>query len=176
MYKEMKEGFPREMMVLTLLTVAAIFLIVALTFRSLVVPILLVPTVLSAVWLNVYLSGLGDNTMLYVAYLIVQSILMGATIDYSILFTQYYRDARLTLDRGEALKEAYQKSFHAILTSGLILVLTPLLMTYTINDPMISTILRCISVGALAAILLIFLMLPATLVIMDRWVVRPVKH
>ena len=176
MYKEMKEGFPREMMVLTLLTVAAIFLIVALTFRSLVVPILLVPTVLSAVWLNVYLSGLGDNTMLYVAYLIVQSILMGATIDYSILFTQYYRDARLTLDRGEALKEAYQKSFHAILTSGLILVLTPLLMTYTINDPMISTILRCISVGALAAILLIFLVLPATLVIMDRWVVRPVKR
>ena len=50
MYKEMKEGFPREMMVLTLLTVAAIFLIVALTFRSLVVPILLVPTVYLAVF------------------------------------------------------------------------------------------------------------------------------
>lgn len=176
MYKEMKEGFPRELLLLTLLTIAAIFLIVALTFRSLVVPFLLIPTVLSAVWLNVYASGLGGNTMLYIAYLIVQSILMGATIDYSILFTQYYREARLTLDRGEALKEAYQKSFHAILTSGLILVLTPLLMTYTISDPMITTILRCISVGALAAILLIFLMLPATLVIMDRWVVRPEKR
>jgi hypothetical protein len=37
---------------------------------------------------------------------------------------------------------------------------------------MIISILRCISVGALAAILLIFLVLPATIVIMDRWVVR----
>jgi hypothetical protein len=172
MYKEMKEGFPRELLLLTLLTIGAIFLIVALTFRSLVVPFLLIPTVLSAVWLNVYASGLGGNTMLYIAYLIVQSILMGATIDYSILFTQYYRDARKTLDKGEALTTAYQRSFHAILTSGLILVLTPLLMTYTISDPMIISILRCISVGALAAILLIFLVLPANLVIMDRWVVR----
>ena len=172
MYKEMKEGFPRELLLLTLLTIGAIFLIVALTFRSLIVPFLLIPTVMTAVWLNVYASGLGGNTMLYIAYLIVQSILMGATIDYSILFTQYYREARQTLDKGLALKEAYQKSFHAILTSGLILVLTPLLMTYTVSDPMIVSILRCISVGALAAILLIFLMLPATLVIMDRWVVR----
>ncbi len=176
MYKEMKEGFPRELLLLTLLTVGAIFLIVALTFRSLVVPFLLIPTVLSAVWLNVYASGLGGNAMLYIAYLIVQSILMGATIDYSILFTQYYRAARLRLDKGEALKEAYRRSFHAILTSGMILVLTPLLMTYLLSDPMVCSILRCISIGALAAILLIFFVLPATLVIMDRWVAKRRKE
>ena len=172
MYKEMKEGFPRELLILTLLTVGAIFLIVALTFRSLVIPFLLIPTVLSAVWLNVYASGLGGQTMVYMAYLIVQSILMGATIDYSILFTQYYRDARISLDKGEALETAYKRSTHAILTSGLILFLTPLVLTYIIHDPVTVSILRCISVGALAAILLIFLVLPATLVIMDRWVVK----
>ena len=176
MYKEMKEGFPRELLMLTLLTVGAIFLIVALTFRSLVIPFLLIPTVLSAVWLNVYASGLGGHTMVYMAYLIVQSILMGATIDYSILFTQYYRDARISLDKSEALKTAYQCSTHAILTSGLILVLTPLALTYIITDPVTVSILRCISVGALAAILLIFLVLPATLVIMDRWVVKRVER
>lgn len=176
MYKEMKEGFPRELLLLTLLTVGAIFLIVALTFRSLVVPFLLIPTVLSAVWLNVYASGLGGNSMLYIAYLIVQSILMGATIDYSILFTQYYRAARLRLDKAGALQEAYRRSFHAILTSGMILVLTPLVMTYLLSDPMVCTILRCISIGALAAILLIFFVLPATLVIMDRWVAKRRKE
>lgn len=172
MYKEMKEGFPRELLLLTLLTVGAIFLIVALTFRSLVVPFLLIPTVLSAVWLNVYASGLGGSSMLYIAYLIVQSILMGATIDYSILFTQYYRTARLRLGKAAALQEAYRRSFHAILTSGMILVLTPLVMTYLLSDPMVCTILRCISIGALAAILLIFFVLPATLALMDRWVVK----
>ena len=172
MYKEMKEGFPRELLLLTLLTIGTIFLIVALTFRSLVIPFLLVPTVLSAVWINVYASGLGGHTMLYISYLIVQSILMGATIDYSILFTHYYRECRQTLDKAEALKATYRKSTHTILTSGLILSITPSLMVYSITDPMISSILRCISLGAAAAILIIFFLLPATLVIMDKWVVK----
>jgi len=172
MYKEMKEGFPRELLLLTLLTVGAIFLIVALTFRSLVIPFLLIPTVLSAVWLNVYSSGLGGNTMLYISYLIVQSILMGATIDYSILFTHYYQECRQTMDKGESLRITYRKSFYAILTSGFILAATPILMTYTVEDPMISSILKCISIGATAAILLIFFVLPASLVMMDRWVTK----
>lgn len=172
MYKEMKEGFPRELLLLTLLTVAAIFLIVALTFRSLAVPFMLIPTVLAAVWLNVFASGLGGRTLFYLAYLIVQSILMGATIDYSILFTQYYREARLTLGKGEALKVSYRKSFHAILTSGLIITLTPLLMVYTISDPMVISVLRCISAGAMAAILLILLALPALIALLDRFICR----
>ncbi|MBR1539174.1 MAG: MMPL family transporter [Bacteroidales bacterium] len=172
MYKEIKDGFPRELLLLTLLTIGAIFLIVAFTFRSPVVPLILIPTVLSAVWLNVFASGLGGNTMLYISYLIVQSILMGATIDYSILFTQYYRQERLLYEKGTSLKNAYRKSFHAIMTSGLILILTPLLMVFTVSDPMISSILRCISIGALAAILLILFVLPATLTIADRWVCK----
>ena len=176
MYKEMKEGFPRELLLLTLLTVAVIFLIVAITFRTPLVPVLLIPTVLSAVWLNVFASGLGGHTMLYISYLIVQSILMGATIDYSILFTQYYRDARSRHGKAESLKEAYQKSFHVILTSGLIIVVTPLLMTFTITDPMVISILRCISLGALVAILIILFILPGTLTIMDRWVIHQRKR
>lgn len=172
MYKEIKDGFPRELLLLTLLTIGAIFLIVALTFRSPVVPLILIPTVLSAVWINVFASGLGGHTMLYISYLIVQSILMGATIDYSILFTQYYRQERSLSDKGSSLRNAYRKSFHAIMTSGLILILTPLLMVFTVSDPMISSILRCISIGASAAILLILFVLPAALTILDRWVCK----
>lgn len=172
MYKEIKEGFARELLLLTLLTAAAIFLIVALTFRSLIVPFILIPTVMSAVWMNVYASGWGGNTLLYVAYLIVQGILMGATIDYSILFTQCYRDARKSLGKEAALKAAYRKSFHAILTSGMILILTPLLMTQTLTDPLIVSVLSCISVGALAATLMVYFVLPASLTLFDRWVCR----
>ena len=176
MYKEIKEGFPRELLVLTLLTIAAIFLIIALTFRSALIPLLLIPTVLMAVWLNVAVSGLGDRTMLFLAYLIVQGILMGAAIDYSILFTHYYRDARLSHDRIPALATAYKGAIHTILTSGLILVLAPWIMSLVISDPMIISILRSISAGALAAILLVLFALPATLVLTDRWVVPRTVH
>ena len=172
MYKEIKEGFPRELLVLTLLTIAALFLIVALTFRSLIIPLLLLPTVLMAVWLHVFVSGLGGHHMLFLAYLIVQSILMGATIDYSILFTHYYCDARKTMDRGASLATAYRGAIHAIMTSGMILVAAPWLMTLVISGEMIISILRSISAGALAAILLILFVLPGALALMDKRITK----
>ena len=54
----------------------------------------------------------------YLAYLIVQCILMGATIDYAILFTNNYRESRRKNDVRESLVKAYATSMHTILTSG----------------------------------------------------------
>ena len=86
------------------------------------------------------------------------------------------RDARLSHDRIPALATAYKGAIHTILTSGLILVLAPWIMSLVISDPMIISILRSISAGALAAILLVLFALPATLVLTDRWVVPRTVH
>ena len=168
MYKELKDGFPDELLLLTLLTVLAIFLIVALTFRSVLIPIPLIMTVLSGVYVNVWASGLGSNTLYYLSYLIIQGILMGATIDYSILFTTYYLDARRLQGVEGALASAYNGASHSILTSGLILVLVPYVMSVTLKDAMIAGILSSLSLGALAVLLLILFFLPAVLAALDR--------
>ncbi|MBR5064474.1 MAG: MMPL family transporter, partial [Bacteroidales bacterium] len=167
MYKELKDGFPREVLLLTLLTALSIFLIVALTFRSILVPFPLVMAVLAGVWANVWASGLGGNTLYYLAYLIVQSILMGATIDYSILFTSYYLNARKSADRKGALEAAYKGSSHSILTSGLILACVPYVMKLALTDPMISAILSSLSIGAAAILIIILFLLPGILAAID---------
>lgn len=173
MFKELKDSFPSELLLLTLLTVGAIFLIVALTFQSALIPVLLIMTVLSGVYINVFVSGLGGNTLFFLAYLIVQSILMGATIDYSILLTNYYRESRHAgFPVRKALTDAYRGAGHTILTSGLIIVLTPTLMFLLIDDPMIAMILKNLAVGALSAILIILLVLPGVLAIGDRLVTK----
>lgn len=172
MYREIKEAFPRELTMLTLLTVAAIFLIIALSFRSLLVPVILIPSVLSAVWLNVFISGLGGREYYFLGYLIVQGILMGATIDYSILFTHYYIDSRGTMSKADALAAAYRGAIHAVMTSGLIIILAPMAMTAAVSDQLIVSVLRGISGGATAALLIVLLLLPATLALFDRWLVK----
>ncbi|MDE6088561.1 MAG: MMPL family transporter [Oscillospiraceae bacterium] len=55
--------------------------------------------------------------------LIVECILMGATIDYGILFTNYYRENRETVSEREAVKNSFEGAMHTILTSGLILII-----------------------------------------------------
>ena len=152
----------------TLLTIAAILLIVLLTFRSLLVALLLVATVMTGVFVNVSVSAIGGGSLLYLAYLIVQSILMGAAIDYGILFANYYREKRATLGIGESLKEAYKGSINTILTSGLILILVPGAMAVLVSDPTIASIVRAISVGALATVLLVLLVLPGMLAACDK--------
>ena len=176
MYAEMRGGFDHEMEVVTWLTVLAIFLIVAITFRSVIVPTILVLTVMTAVYVNVVVAGVVSGQMLYLAYLIVQAILMGATIDYGILFANYYRESRKTMLPVDAVCAAYRGSIRTILTSGLIMVIGPGAMAVAIDDLMISNIVGCLAVGAFMAVVLTLTVLPAVLVALDKWVVYGKKN
>ena len=176
MYAEMRGGFDHEMNVVTLLTILAIFLIVAVTFRSIIVPTILVLTVMTAVYVNVVVAGVVSGQMLYLAYLIVQAILMGATIDYGILFANYYRESRKTMLPVDAVCAAYRGSIRTILTSGLIMVIGPGAMAIAIDDLMISNIVGCLAVGAFMAVVLTLTALPAVLVALDKWVVYGKKN
>ena len=171
MYAEMRGGFDHEMNVVTLLTILSIFLIVAITFRSIIVPTILVLTVMNAVYMNVVVAGLVTGQMLYLAYLIVQAILMGATIDYGILVANYYREFRKTMLPVDAICAAYKGSIRTILTSGLITVIGPGAMALFIDDLMISNIVGCLAVGAFVAVVLTLTVVPAVLVALDKWVV-----
>lgn len=176
MYKEMSDGFTHEMRVVTSLTIIVIFLVVALTFRSAIIPVFLLLIVMSAVYVCVFIGGVGGKPLNYLAYLVTQSILMGATIDYAILFTDYYREKRMALPIMPALRKSYKNTIHSIMTSGLILILCPYIMSILMTDPTISIILKSISVGALAAILLILLVLPGLLAAFDRIVTQKGSH
>ena len=175
MFDEMKRGFSAEMTRITLFTILAIFLIVALTFKSVLVPTILVMTVMTAVFVNVTVSGWVSGGMLYLAYLIVQSILMGATIDYGILFANYYKENRRTLDEYESSTQAYKGSIRTIMTSGIIMVIGPGVMAVSVNDVAISSIVGCLAVGSAVSVLLILFVLPGILVAFDRWVVNKKK-
>lgn len=171
MMNEMRNQFGSEMLLVTLITILSIFLIVAITFRSIAVPAILVMTVMSAVYINVTVSGINGN-LLYLAYLIMQSILMGATIDYGILFTNNYREARASMSKINSIRKAYMSSTHTIFTSGMIMTLAPLAMSLMLDDPTTVMILQCIAAGAFAAVLLIIFVLPGLLAAFDRFVVK----
>ena len=167
---QMQSGFASENLRISLLTALAVFVIVALTFRSLVVPAVLVLLVECGVLVTVAASGLVAGSMYYLAMLVVQCILMGATIDYAIVLTTYYRQHRRTEGVVASLAGAYDGAIHTVLTSGLIMVLVTGALGWLFENPAVGQICQTISVGALSAVLLILLVLPALLAVGDRWV------
>ena len=172
MYYEMSQTFRHEMLVMTLLTAISIFIIVLLSFRNGLIPLLLVLIVQCGVFVTASVSYLRGYSLNYLAYLIVQCILMGATIDYGILFTNYYREFRKTLSPDKALPEAYHNSVHTILTSGLIMIGVTGAIGYTTQIPTIGPICRTVSIGSLSAVLLILFVLPGMLTAADRLIVK----
>lgn len=169
---EMAQSFDKELLLITLLTIFAIFIVVLITFKNVLIPVFLCLLVQGAVYVTV--CCLHSSGVFYLALLIVECILMGATIDYGILFTNFYREARKNSGVKEALKKAYDGSIHTILTSGLILVLVTGIIGVLSSDPTMNSICIAISVGSLAAILLITLILPGLLAALDKFVLMTV--
>ena len=167
---EMENSFHSELLLITLLTAVSIFLVVVFTFRSLIIPALLVLLVQCGVYITVMVVGLQGLEIYYLALLIVECILMGATIDYGILYTSYYREMRAHMSVRDALVAAYRGSIHTVLTSGSILVLVTAVDGRFFGNLAVEQICRTIAIGAFAAILLILLFLPGVLALFDRWV------
>lgn len=167
---EMSKIFDSELMLITLLTAIAIFVIVALTFKNLVLPAILTLIVQCGVYIAVSVVGIQGMSLYYLALLMVECILMGSTIDYGILFTTYYLDCRETMDIKNSLKVAYRGSIHTIMTSGSILVIITGVLSNFFPDPSVSEICRNISIGAFSAAMLILFILPGVLASMDKFV------
>ena len=171
---EMSKTFQNELNLITILTIIFIFVVVLVTFKSVLIPTILVLLIQTAVYLTMGILFVQGGTVYFISLLIVQSILMGATIDYAILYTSYYLEARNREDVKNALIKAYNNSIHTILTSSSILVLVTLVVGY-FASAVTAQICITISEGTLCSSLLILLLLPEMLASLDKFLVRRKK-
>lgn len=171
---EMSQTFSRELDFITVLTMIAIFVVVAFTFKSIIIPIILVLTIQCAVYLTMGILSLSGGTVYFISLLIVQSILMGATIDYAILYTSYYLEHRKTMDIKQSIIHSYNQSIHTILTSASILVIVTLIVGH-FASAIAAKICKTISQGTLCSTILILLLLPAVIAAWDKMIIRNKK-
>ncbi len=168
---EISKTFNSELNFMTIITMIAIFIVVAITFKSAIIPTILVLIIQTAVYLTMgILSVVGENVY-FISILIVQSILMGATIDYAILYTSYYLEHRKTMGIKDAIIASYNKSINTILTSSSILIIVTLIIA-NFASAIAAKICKTISEGTLCSTILILTLLPAVLAVFDRFIVK----
>ena len=85
-----------DMAKVNLVAIAAVFLVLLVLEHSLILPILLVLSIETAIWFNLALPYFTGTVVFYIAYLIISSVQLGATVDYAILFSDRYREYRET--------------------------------------------------------------------------------
>ena len=165
-------SFTGDMARVSLITIGLVFLIVMISFRSLIIPAMLVCLIQGAVYINMAFSGLVDGSVFFMCYLICVALQMGATIDYGILLTSHYRRCRSALPPREAVAQAMQMSLQTILTSGLALITAGFAVGKISTVFYISSIGTMLARGAVVSVLLILFLLPQLLIWLDRWMIK----
>lgn len=156
--------------VISLLGVA---LVVALTYKSLLLPLVVLIPIESAVFINTALPYIYGQRTMFLGFIIVSCVQLGATIDYSILMTGNYLDARARSGKKEAAIHTVEQSALSILTSGLILAVAGYGLFFLTSVDAIGSLGRLIGRGALLSMFLVLFMLPACLMAFDRFIVKP---
>lgn len=172
---EMDQGFSDELNFITILTVAAILLVVLATFRSILSSVILVTVIQSAVFIIMAIISAMGISVNYIALILVQCILMGSTIDYGILFISNYKEVRQEKEKEEAIGIAMNHSIQTILTSSLILISCCLTVGCIMTQEVIAQTCSVIAYGAICAVIMVIFVLTALTYVLDSRMIRKVK-
>lgn len=162
-----KEIVSNDYNIVNILSILMVVIILLFTFKSFALPILLTLVIECGIFINMAIPYYMGSSMMFLGYLIVSSIELGATIDYAILYTNNYLSYRKTNDKKEAMKMAIAKSLPSILTSGGILVCAAYLIKICSTINAISEIGHLIGRGALISMFLVIFFLPHVLTFFD---------
>jgi predicted RND superfamily exporter protein len=168
---DLQAAFAQDNAFITVFTIVSIFLIVAIVFRSLSLPVVLVAIIQGAVWIAMSTSLL-TGPMFFMSYIVTTCILMGATIDYGILMSTSYVKSRATLDKREALYASVAAAMPTIFTSGMILMICGFVIGFIASQNAIATVGILLGKGTLVSMLMVTLVLPSILYLLDGFVLK----
>lgn len=168
---DLMETVTQDMMKVNLIAIGSVFVILLLMMKSIVLPVILVLSIETAIWLNLSVSYFSGSTVFYIAYLIISSVQLGATVDYAILFTDRYREFRQTMGKKEAICQTISAVTVSILTSGSVLAVVGFLLAYMTSHRLLSQLGLFVGRGAICSLVIVLFVLPGLLYIFDRLVV-----
>lgn len=171
MSHEVESSFDKEYTMISIITAIAVLIVVCISFRKFLIPVLLVFIIEFSVFAMMSVMSIINFPMHFIALILVQCILMGSMIDYAILLTTCYTEVRRELPVNLVLPEVMRRATHSILTSSSILISVSFICGFFMTGQ-VANILVTLGVGALCAVLLILFVLPACLTLFDRYLLR----
>lgn len=156
-----------------IISVAAIFIIIMIVFKSISLPIILVAVIEFAICVNMAIPYYQGTTLVFVAGVVIGTIQLGATVDYAILMTSRYQKERgLGKSKKEAISIAHRTSMKSIIISGCSFFAATFGVGLYSKVDMISGITNLLSRGAVISTLVVLLVLPAMFMIFDPIICR----
>lgn len=149
-------------------SIAAVFAIILISFRSLSIPVLLVAAIESAIFINMGIPYFTGSVLPFIASIVIGTIQLGATVDYAILMTTRFREERLAgRTPRQAAQQAVQHCSQSILSSGLTFFAATVGVAAISKMELLKSICLLISRGAIISMFVIIFVLPCMLILLE---------
>ncbi|MBR1693198.1 MAG: MMPL family transporter, partial [Lachnospiraceae bacterium] len=159
----------KDFKVVSAVSIGVIFVIIALVFRSISLPVILVSVIEFAIFINMSIPFYTKTEIPFIASIVIGTIQLGATVDYAILMTNRYKTERLAgADKKEAVFTAHQTSIQSIFVSALSFFAATIGVGVYSNIDMISSLCTLMSRGAIISMIVVLTVLPAMLMLFDK--------
>lgn len=159
----------RDFKVVNLLSIGAIFLIIAFTFKSISLPVILVSVIELAIMINLGTAYYTGSKLSFIAPIVIGTIQLGATVDYAILMTTRYRTERHSgKDKKESVGIALSTSIKSIITSALGFFAATVGVALYSDIGLISELCMLLARGALISMVVVIVTLPSMFMVFDK--------
>ena len=158
-------------------SILVIFVIMIFVFKSPTIPVLLIAVIEFAIFVNMSVAFYTNQTLPFVASIIIGTIQLGATVDYAILMTNKFLDARIAgKTKKEAVYYALDNSVKSIIVSASCFFAATCGVSIISDIDLVGAICTLISRGAIISMISVILVLPSLLIIFDKLICKTTKR
>lgn len=153
----------------SIVSIGAIFLIIALVFKSISLPVILVMVIEFAIFINMGIPAYTGSVLPFIASIVIGTIQLGATVDYAILMTNKYKKNRYNgMEKRDAITDALGKSTQSVIVSALSFFAATFGVGLYSNIDMISSLCMLMARGAIISMFVVVFILPSMFMVFDR--------
>lgn len=169
--KDMIETTDHDFKVVNAVSIAAIFIIIAIVEKSISLPFILIAVIELAIFINLGLPHYLGQSLPFIAPICISTIQLGATVDYAILMTTRYKAGRRTKSSKESAAAALAVSLPSIIVSGCGLFAATFGVAVYSDMDIISSMCMLMARGAIISVLMVAFILPAMLILCDKAII-----
>lgn len=166
----------KDFKVVSAISIAVIFIIIAIVLKSISLPIILVAVIELAIFINMGIPYYTGTELPFIASICISTIQLGATVDYAILMTTRYKRERCEgKSKHEAVKIAHSTSMPSIMVSALGFFAATFGVGMYSDIDIISSLCDLMARGAIVSMLVVMFILPSMFMLFDKIICKTSK-
>lgn len=160
--KDMIVTTNRDFNITAMLSLIAIFILLAVTFKSISLPVLLILSIELAIWINLSVSKILGAEVSFVGPTVINCIQLGATVDYAVLLTTRFREELHSgLDKKEAILKAANAAERSVFQSAVVFFVATFAVYLVCNISIVKGICSLLARGSvISAASIVFFLMP----------------